>query len=283
MNMLAPVAILVALCIPVDAGSIWNAADTAAPFAIRFNDSDVTGTITVTATNVVVTDDGNANSRVFADDATPTLGEVVAAINSATNSAGGKNFEAVLWAGIAADVVTNSYLIVRSAATITGEWDYGVKWDTSTAKHYDSAVGVLIGVSPTSAGKIDRIFGDPIGTGDVTLSVYVDGSVKWSRLIVSPVYTTPASTTIGGYTVPAVTNTIITFGGGTNAPATSVTNTIVSATYTVADSVNANVTDNSVAFDFRVNIEVGNQPAFVRAARATTATTGGIGISDTIR
>ena len=117
----------------------------------------------------------------------------------------------------------------------------------------------------------------------MTLSVYVDGSVKWSRLIVSPVYTTPASTTIGGYTVPAVTNTIITFGGGTNAPATSVTNTIVSATYTVADSVNANVTDNSVAFDFRVNIEVGNQPAFVRAARATTATTGGIGISDTIR
>ena len=241
MKILAGVVILLALCIPVDAGSVWNAADTAAPFAIRFTDDDVTGTIAVTSNILYLADDGNLNTITYSDTNTMNeLDEMIAAINAVTNTSGDKNFEATYWAGIAADTVTNLYLESMSTTTITRQWSYAVNWDTSVCLHYDSAVGTMVGTTPVAAGKIDHIFGDPIGTGDVTLSVYVDGSVKWSRLITSPTYVATAVST-------------------------------------------TNVAEASAAFDYEVNIPVGSQPAFVRAARATTATTGGIGISDTRR
>ena len=221
------------------AGSVWNAADTASPFAIRFKDADVTGTLTVTSNTFVMVDDSNTNTITIAA-AYNTLSEVIAGINAATNTSGVKNFEAVYWAGIAADTVLTNYVDDLAATTLTRQWNFDVEWDTSVCLHYDSAVGTLVGTTPVAAGKIDHIFGDPIGTGDVTLTVYVDGSTKWSRLITSPTY--------------------------------------------ASGSLYTNmVAEPSVVFDFEVNIPVGSQPAFVRAARATTATTGGIGISDTRR
>jgi len=264
------------------AGSAWNEADTTAPFAIRYMDADNVGTITVTSNTVVLVDDGNTNTITHAT-AYNTLTEYMAGVNAATNTSGTKNFEAVYWCGLAADAIATNSLVALSATTLTRQWSYAVKWDTSTCLHYDSAVGAMIQTTPVAAGKIDRIFGDPIGTGDVTLSIYVDGSKKWSRLIASPVYVTPSSTSTGGWVVPTVTNTFITVGGGTNAAVTQITNSIVSAGYTVTATTNANTADNGVAFDLAVDIPVGTQPAFVRAARATSATTGGIGISDTRR
>jgi len=235
-KILAIVAILFAFCIPVDAGSVWNAADTASPFAVRFKDADVTGTITITSNTFVMVDDDNTNTITIAT-AYNTLSEIVAGINAATNTSGDKNFEAVYWAGIAGDTVNTNYMETLAATTLSKEWNYDVEWDTSTCLHYDSAVGVMVGDTPVAAGKINHIFGDPVGTGNVTISIYVDGSTKWSRLITSPVYVATAVST-------------------------------------------TNVAEASAAFDFVVDIPVGSQPAFVRAARATTATTGGIGISD---
>ena len=225
--------------IAAQAGSVWNAADSAAPFAVRYMDADNVGTITVTTNTIVLTDDGNTNTITYAA-AYNTLSEIVAGINAATNTAGTKNFEAVYWAGLAADTVTNTYIVNLAATTVTRQWNYDAKWDTSVCKHYDSAAGVMVNTTPVTAGKINRIFGDPAGTGNVTVTLYVDGSVKWQRAITSPVYV------LG----------------------------VASAT---------NVADNASPFDFELDIPVGSQSAFVRAARATTATTGGIGISDTRR
>jgi len=230
----------IGFAVPAFAGSIWSAADSAAPFAVRYKDSAAVGTITITSTAITCTDDGEANAISLSSGDNDTLSDIVAAINASTNGTGVKNFEAVLWAGLAADATTNSYFIARSAATVDRQWDYDNKWDTSNVKRYDAAVGTLVNTTYVNEGQIDRIFGNAIGTGDVTISVYVDGSVKWQRSITSPVY------------VKAEDNA-------------------------------TNVADNAVFFDYEVGIDVGNQPAFVRAARATTATTGGIGLSESRR
>ena len=248
---------MITLCVTVAAyaGSVWNAYDTASPFAIRFTDEDVTGSIQVALGAIYLVDDGNTNT-IYATN-TVTLADVMANMNAATNTSGDKNFEAAYWAGIAADHVYTNHLEILAKTTLSRQWNYDVEWDTDVCLHYDSAIGILVGAQPTpvAAGKIDHIFGDPLGTGDVTLSVYVDGSVKWSRLITSPVYITPSSMSFITY-------------AGTNNTLITTTNTLTYAT------------EPSAAFDFEVNIPVGSQPAFVRAARATTATTGGIGISD---
>tara|TARA_R110002110_G_scaffold336074_3_gene546633 strand:+ start:10225 stop:10956 length:732 start_codon:yes stop_codon:yes gene_type:complete len=235
MKILTWSALLIALSVPAYAGSVWNAADSASPFVVRYTDAAKVGTIEITATGIVATDDSNANTLAYSASEN-SLTEVLAWINSATNATGTKNFEAKIWGGIGSDLVTNGYFGVLSENTLTKEWDYDVKWDTSNCLHYDSAAGVMVGSTPVQAGKIGRVFGDPIGTGNVTLSIYVDGSVKWSRLITSPVYVLSADATV-------------------------------------------NVAETSSAFDYEVNIDVGTQPAFVRASRATTATTGGIGLS----
>lgn len=235
LKILTLMGILIGFTSPAFAGSIWNSYDSAAPFVIKYKDAAKVGTIQITATGIVLVDDGNTSTLAYSA-SEDTLEEVLAWIQAQTNATGTKNFETVIWAGLGADLVTNGYLVVSAADTLTTEWDYDVKWDTSNCLHYDSAAGVMVGSTPVQAGKIGRVFGDPVGTGNVTLSVYVDGSVKWSRLITSPVY------------VKAADNT-------------------------------TNVADASSAFDYEVNIDVGTQPAFVRAARATTATTGGIGLS----
>jgi len=228
-----------ALTVPAFAGSIWSAADGAAPFAVRYKDGANVGTITATSTTIVCTDDGNANTLTLTADSY-TLADVLAFVNAATNASGDKNFEAKIWAGLSADVVTNTYVTALSATAVDRQWNYDVKWDTSVVKRYDAAAGVLVNTSYVNEGKVHRIFGSPAGTGAVTLSVYVDGSVRWQKVIASPVY------------VKAEDNT-------------------------------TNVADNAVFFSEEVNIDVGNQPAFVRAARATTATTGGIGLSESRR
>jgi hypothetical protein len=205
------------------AGSAWNDADTSPVVAVRYMDDAKVGTITVASGVVTLVDDGNTNTHTFASDGV-TLSSLVASITSATNTAGTRNFECVYWNGIAADTVTNDYLVALSATTLNKEWNYDVKWDTSNCLHYDSAVGVMVGTTPVNAGKIDRIWGDPLGTTGSVVTIYVDGSKKWQR------------------------------------------------SYT-----------NTAFFDHEVQIDVGTQPAFVRATLDTTATTGGIGISDTGR
>lgn len=169
----------------VQAESFWSGADEAAAFVVRYKDDDSVGTITVTATNVVTTDDSNANSYVFEDDGTPTLGEVIASINSATNSSGDKNFEALLWCGLAADALTNDFIEVISATVVGKSWSYAFKWDTSVCKHHDVAASIMIGNQARSAGKVDRIWGFPTGTGESTQHIYVNGKVRWIDVVAS--------------------------------------------------------------------------------------------------
>ncbi len=171
----------VATC--VQAESFWSGADEAAPWVVRYKDSAATGTLTIEAGQVVTSDGGTTNAYVFADDSTPTLGETIAAINNTTNSSGLKNFEAKLWCGLAADVVTNGYLVAKAATTLDYSWSYAFKWDTTGCDHFNVAASIMVGNQARSAGKVDRIWGFPTGTGASTQHIYVNGTIRWIDVV----------------------------------------------------------------------------------------------------
>ncbi len=216
------VILILAVCVGTTFAEIFvSNADEAAPFVIRYKDVGAAGTITITTNQVIVSDGGTTNSYIYGDETAPTLGGVVSDINSSTNSSGLKNFEAVLFCGLSADVVTNAYLLPLSATTLNASWSYAAKWDTSTCKHYDVATSIMIGSGGVSAGRVDRIFGFPTGTGASTINLYVNGTSRWLKLVAT----------------------------------------------------------NPAALNDEIDVWVGNQTGFLRAANATTATTGQLGVS----
>lgn len=110
-------------------------------------------------------------------------------------------------------------------------------WDTSAAKHYSVYLPSRTYQTGVGAYRVSRVVGEPTGTGDVTLSIYKAGTLVNRQVITSPIY------------VPGT-------GGATNS-------------YTA---------DNTVNVDWDVGIPFGGDEAvIVRAARATTATTGILG------
>jgi len=243
MKYLSLIAVLF-MAVSLYAGSGWTDADGASPLLVRYLDNDHVGTITVAAGVVTATDDGTANALSF--DAAGTLDDVLNHINSATNASGEKNFQAMYWAGIAADSCLTNYLVVAAATTIKAEWNDVILWDTSNCLHYD-CVGSQPSPSTLGAGtaiggfNITKIFGEPTGTGDITVSVYVGGNRKYLKFYESPVYV------LG---VAAATN--------------------VASTY-IAPEVDL---DEGIAVP-------PYQVAFVRMACASSATTGGCGMIKT--
>ena len=110
-------------------------------------------------------------------------------------------------------------------------------WDTSAALHYDVYLPSRTYQTGVGAYRLSKVVGDPTGTGNVTLSIYKGGTLVNRQVITSPLYV-PGS------------------GGTTNS-------------YTADDTVNV---DWDVGIPF-----AGDEAVIVRAARATTATTGILG------
>jgi hypothetical protein len=227
---------------PAQAGSAWGDYDSASPLLVRYMDDAATGTITIAASSVTITDAGNANTYSLSA-STNKLDLLYAAITSATNASGTKNFQAMYWAGIAADTCGSNALITASATAVTKTWSTVLKWDTSNCLHYDVVVSGMGGyLSAVGGMSIDAIYGSPEGTGNVTLDMYAGGVKKYSKVFTSPYYTTPATLDGTGITTNVAINGVY--------PNESLGNGI----YVGASEV-----------------------GFVRATRATTATTGGIG------
>jgi hypothetical protein len=222
------------------ADGVWADYDGASPFIVRYMDADDVGTITLAATAVTCVDDGNSTAISLTP--TLTLAELVAAINACTNATGTKNFEAKMWAGVSADTVSNQIVAV-SATTLTKTWSTVAKWDTSVCLHYDVvANGLPFGPDAEigSAGVITGLYGEPAGTGNRTVSVYVNGSRKFYQTFVSPFYVPTADSTVN----------------------------VVNATF------------DASTVDLGAGIPVGKDyVGFARVACATTATTGGLGLS----
>ena len=220
----------------------WKQYDTESPFLIKYSGTGAATVTVVTAGNTTISDDGNETSI----DTTNTIADVMALINAVTNAAGVKNFSTKLWGGLAADTCTLKMLTAAATVLTKNEWSNVMKWDVSVGLTADVVVSQLIGDQVKTPRLLTGIYGDPIGTGNVTARVYNGGSLVWQKTFTSPTYVWPA--------------TLLT--GGTNIN----TNTLA------ADAV--------VHVNEPVNIRLSaDKVAFVRLTRATTCTTtlGGVG------
>ena len=205
-----------------------------------------TGTATIViqgtgGTQYVATVDGLATT-ISAKTNIALLGAAIAAV---TNTSGTANLLVDTSVSLAGDTTVTA--IQAGGYTAAPNSWVSIPWDTSQCLHYDASIqrgpafkpGTMTDVSGrwSIGGRINRINGDITGTGDVTVSVYVNGVLKYQRVQTSPIYVQPAN--------------------GTN--------------YTA---------DASVVLHDAPDIAFGAQDSvIVRAARASTATTGNIGFT----
>ena len=233
--------ILVGIAMPILAETDykWEPYDSAEVIRVKYTGT-ATATIQIAAAAVTVVDDGNSNTIALTS--VTDVDDLVAAVAACTNAAGATNFECTKWAALGADTVSNK-LVAAAADTLTpNRWEVHGKWDTSAVKHYDVVPSGWIYDSIQGGFVIDRIVGEPDGTGNVSVNVYRDDTVVWKKTIASPVYVTPEVIS------------------GTN------------------DTTNA--TDNVVYLDEEIGIRADQGERYlIRATRATTATTGGIGVA----
>ena len=204
------------------------------------NDSTATLSITIatggaSAANYVVI---NSNTNTIdGSGSIDTIAEFAAAIAACTNAAGSKPLTVDSACALAADS-TDGELLDGTYTAAAGKW-LELLWDTSAHLSYD--LYLPGGQYGSGSYKISKITGCPVGTGNVTLGIYQGGTLIAQQIYTSPVYVNPATLLVGGTNVS--TNTM-----------------------GVVDVVNVDW-----AVDMR---NLGGEAVIVRAARATTATTG---------
>jgi len=223
-------------------GWVWEGADSSEALVIRYVGGN-TATATVAAAGLTLAD-GDASSTVTFTNATMSIDTLIATASAITNAAGKKVFQVSKWMALGSDVVSNQFITATNV--IKKKQSVAVcKWDTSTVLHYDvmgswNNLGTVL--NTVEGGRtINRIAGDVTGTGNVTLRVYADDDVVYQKAVVSPTYALPAAD------------------NGTNIT----TNTAVNAVY--------------LNEELGIRVKTGDR-TWIRALRATTATTGGIGI-----
>ena len=194
----------------------------------------VVGSDTSVSTNVL-TCDGNANTRIFTNGA-DTIKTLQTYILTCTNVAGESSLTLNTEPSLAADTMG---LLAGTYTALAGEW-VDILWDTSVCLHYDLYLASRTYYTGVSAYILDKVVGEPTGTGDMTASIYQDGTLIARKVITSPVYVNPE---------------------------TWIDNS--------AGSTNTFTTDANVNLNWEVDMPFsGKDAVIIRAARATTATTG---------
>jgi hypothetical protein len=184
----------------------------------------------------VITCDGLATTLVVTNGGT-TAAQLEARIAACTNAAGQALLSVNAEPSLAADT------ICEVAGTYTAVYNktLSLLWDVSACLHYDVYLPSRLYNAGVGAYRLAAIKGQPTGTGNVTLSVYQNGTLVDQEVIISPYYVNPATL----------------LNGGTN---------LTTNTLAAVDIVNLNQSEG-ITF-------MGSQPIIIRAARATTATTG---------
>ena len=207
---IALLALLAFVC-PVHADSAWTDYDAASPLLVRYVGSESIHSLQVTASTIVQITATTTTTTTYNGFA---LSAVKAALQAAEDDDGNKDWEVVYAAGIAADAVADNDLIVAAATTIGREWNSIVKWDVSNELHYDCVVSHMVNDNVVGPAKITHVFGEPLGTGDATVSVYVDGVRKYYQMIISPVYVLGVASTTNVANVSIDLSQLIDLGDG---------------------------------------------------------------------
>jgi hypothetical protein len=236
------VSILVASAVfAADAERVWNSEDTAPAIRVYngYTDNISIQCGTNAMGNVIITD-GTTSSNIM-NQGLLTVAQVVTYMSAYTNASGERLLTVDYYGVLAADSTSNLFL-VAAITNKPGKWTTALKVDTSQAKFHSTYLpGATLGGSGTRKVLTD-IYGDIGGTGNITLSAYANGTKVYQKTIVSPVYVWAAIT------------------GVTNLNTT--------------DDVSPGYIHEQVNIPFN-----GSESIMIRGARATTATTGGIGAS----
>ena len=151
-----------------------------------------TGTLSLAVTtagpSIVVTVDGNAQTLTNA-----TISGLATSLAACTNGAGVKKLTVDSDPSLAADVTDTTMLAGTYTAT-AGNWAE-LLWDTDTHKSYDIYLPSRT-YKAVGAYTIGTIFGEPTGTGDVTLSIYKAGTLISRKIITSPYYVLTITNTV---------------------------------------------------------------------------------------
>jgi hypothetical protein len=201
----------------------------------------VVGTDTSIQTNTI-TCDGLANTLLSNDALTNgTIALLVGNVAACTNAAGTASLTVNSEPSLSADVTIGN-LLPGTYTAVAGKW-LEVLWDTSAHLSYDLYFPSRSYEKGVGAYTLSSIGSVPTGTGNVTASVYKDGTLIKQKIVTSPVYVNPATW----------------LDGGTNV------------------STNSFTADDNVTIDWPVDLPfTGSEPVIVRVSRATTATTGNI-------
>lgn len=219
------------------AASIHTEAADTSP-AIRIYNG-YTGTVSIVITtngagnNMSVTLDGLANALDGSGN-TDTIAELAAAITACTNASGQIKLVSDTLCSLGADS-TDGELLNGTYTATTGKW-LEIPWDTSAALFYSVYVPGQKYDSTRTQNTLKTAYGTVTGTGDVTLNVYLNGTLAWAKALPQ----------------------------------------------TYALDTNGSPVAVSSAVDLPVDIDIpvgASQSVLVRAVRATTATTGMLGIT----
>jgi hypothetical protein len=224
--------------------------DASNPILLKYLGTSTNRVSVIAGGSITVVADGLSQSLPL--ESTVTVSRVVGWLNSITNTSGYNLFSAIVWEALGTDSASNS--LVTGTNVVSSQWDANTFfWDTSACLHYD-VVPDMPPQYPSATGgamggyTLNRIWGNPDGTGNVTVDVYLNDVLTYERVVISPVYLQPSAY----------------IWGGTN----PVTNSLTA--------------DNGVEISGLTGmfpgIHVGGgKRCLVRAKRATTATTGVIG------
>lgn len=214
--------------------TFYNEADEAYALSVKYSGDSDNATIICTTQTIAVADGTVTNTIALTNTMAYTLGD----LQDSTNSAGNRNFTFDYYSSLSTDSLSNKLLAgVATLDVKDGKVYRTAKIDTSYSKTYDvtrSPVKLANGISGSAAATLTGITGNITGTGDATISVYVDGDKMWENVEQSPVFSTEDGSI---FTTNAIVN-----------------------------------------LNKEVNMRIGKgKRVHVRATRATTATTGGLG------
>ena len=136
------------------------------------------------ATNTVVI--GSTSNTIDGSGAIDTVAEFSAAIAACTNSAGNNVLVMDTDCALSADstdaeLLTGAY---TAAAKVGGRETTGeLLWDTSVCKFYSAYIADSQVDRKRSDVTVTTLSGNPIGTGDVTAGIYLDGTLVWEMLM----------------------------------------------------------------------------------------------------
>lgn len=167
-----------------DGVTTYNEEDAAPAIRVKWNGTASTNlhaSFTSTTTTIVLAE--GVVSTTITMPLSKSWTNIINEINGFTNASGVCNFKAELLNAELFDTISNKVQAVATTDIQDGKWHEVMKWDTSVALTFDVSRPAELG-----GYRVNKIYGEPNGTGNITAQAWVDGKEVYYKTIVSPVY-----------------------------------------------------------------------------------------------